>query len=121
MRKIVGVDIGAVFDGKVLSTQVQYLDFTGIMNFTEINLLGLFAAFVFSSISGAAWFNPKTFLNLWLKERGMNSASLKSSPHKPALLYSATAIGVLVQTLTLGLIINALAMGGAGAIIAFFN
>jgi hypothetical protein len=78
------------------------------MTFTGLNLLGVLLAFVVSFISGAIWFGPKTFYPVWMKARGIESGQLTANQNKPVLLFGGTIIGVLVQTLTLGLIINSL-------------
>jgi hypothetical protein len=48
-----------------------------------------------------------------MKERGIESGQLNANQNKPALLFGGTIIGVLVQTLTLGLIITSLQHAGA--------
>ncbi len=78
------------------------------MTFTGLNLLGVLLAFVVSFISGAIWFGPKTFYPVWMKARGIESGQLTANQNKPVLFFGGTIIGVLVQTLTLGLIINSL-------------
>ena len=78
------------------------------MTFTGLNLLGVLLAFVVSFISGAIWFGPKTFYPVWMKARGIESGQLAANQNKPVLLFGGTIIGVVVQTLTLGLIINSL-------------
>jgi hypothetical protein len=77
-----------------------------IMTFNGMNLLGVLLAFLFSFISGAIWFGPKTFYPVWMKARGIESGQLTTQQNKPALLFGGTIIGILVQTLTLGLIIT---------------
>lgn len=78
------------------------------MTFNELNILGVFLAFACSFISGAIWFGPKTFYPIWMKERGIASGQLNKNQNKPVLLFGGTILGVLVQTITLGLIINSL-------------
>ncbi len=78
------------------------------MTFTGLNLLGVLLAFAISFISGGIWFGPKTFYPVWMKARGIESGQLNANQNKPALLFGGTIIGVLIQTLTLGLIINSL-------------
>ncbi|CAB4332590.1 MAG: DUF1761 family protein [Actinobacteria bacterium] len=78
------------------------------MTFSELNLLGVLAAFAVSFISGGIWFGPKTFYPVWMKEKGIASGQLTQQQNKPALMFGGTILGVLVQTLTLGLIINSL-------------
>jgi hypothetical protein len=76
------------------------------MTFDGLNWLGVFVAFLFSFISGAIWFGPKTFYPVWMKARGISSGQLTSQQNKPTLLFGGTIVGVLIQTLTLGLIIT---------------
>jgi len=78
------------------------------MTFSGLNLLGVILAFFVSFVSGAIWFGPKTFYPVWMKERGVKTGQLNTQQNKPVLLFGGTTIGVLVQTLTLGLIINSL-------------
>lgn len=78
------------------------------MTFTGLNIVGVLVAFVVSFISGGIWFGPKTFYPIWMKARGIASGQLNSNQNKPAILFGSTIIGILVQTLTLGLIINSL-------------
>jgi hypothetical protein len=47
-----------------------------------------------------------------MKERGIASGQLNSNQNKPVLLFGGTILGVLIQTLTLGLIINSLQHAG---------
>ena len=82
------------------------------MTFTGVNLIGILAAFGFSFVSGAIWFGPKTFYPIWMKERGIATGQLNSNQNKPVLLFGGTILGVLIQTLTLGLIINSLQHAG---------
>ena len=82
------------------------------MTFTGLNIVGVIVAFGFSFVSGAIWFGPKTFYPIWMKERGIASGQLKSTQNKPALLFGGTILGVILQTLTLGLIINSIQHAG---------
>ena len=77
------------------------------MTFTGINIVGLIIATVVSFISGGIWFGPKTFYPVWMKLRGTTPDQLQNN-HNPGILFGATFVGVLVQTLTLGLIVNSL-------------
>ena len=81
------------------------------MTFTGLNLVGVLVAFVVSFISGGIWFGPKTFYPIWMKAKGIPSGQLDSNQNKPVLLFGGTIIGVLIQTLTLGLIINSISVG----------
>lgn len=83
------------------------------MTLTGFNFAGILVAFGFSFVSGAIWFGPKTFYPIWMKERGISSGQLDSNQNKPVLLFGGTILGVLIQTLTLGLIINSLQQAGA--------
>jgi len=92
------------------------------MTFTGLNLVSILVAFGFSFVSGAIWFGPKTFYPVWMKAKGNASGQLTGEQNKPALLFGGTILGVLIQTLTLGIIINSLqshdsnfgALNGAG-------
>lgn len=78
------------------------------MTFTEFNFLGILVAFFISFISGAIWFGPKTFYPVWMRAKGNASGQLTGEQNKPVLLFGGTIVGLLIQTLTLGLIINSL-------------
>ena len=78
------------------------------MTFSDLNLVGVVVAFFVSFISGAIWFGPKTFYPVWMKAKSNATGQLTSSQNKPVLLFGGTILGVLIQTLTLGLIINSL-------------
>jgi hypothetical protein len=78
------------------------------MTFSGLNFIGILVAFAVSFISGAIWFGPKTFYPIWMKARGIASGQLNTNQNKPAILFGGTIVGVLIQTLTLGLIINSL-------------
>ena len=78
------------------------------MTFSEFNFIGIIVAFFVSFISGAIWFGPKTFYPVWMKAKGIASGQLTTQQNKPALLFGGTIVGVLVQTLTLGVIITSL-------------
>ena len=82
------------------------------MTINGLNFLGILVAFGFSFVSGAIWFGPKTFYPIWMKERGIASGELNSNQNKPFLLFGGTIIGVAIQTLTLGLIINSIQHAG---------
>jgi Protein of unknown function (DUF1761) len=82
------------------------------MTFTGFNFLSILVAFGFSFVSGAIWFGPKTFYPIWMKERGISSGQLNSNQNKPVILFGGTILGVIIQTLTLGLIIDSLQHAG---------
>ena len=78
------------------------------MTFSDLNLVGVVVAFFVSFISGAIWFGPKTFYPVWMRAKGNATGQLTTSQNKPVLLFGGTILGVLIQTLTLGLIMNSL-------------
>ena len=78
------------------------------MTISGLNFIGILVAFGFSFVSGAIWFGPKTFYPVWMRARGNASGQLTSAQNKPALLFGGTILGVLIQTLTLGVVINSL-------------
>ena len=82
------------------------------MTFTDFNFVSIVVAFGFSFVSGAIWFGPKTFYPIWMKERGIATGQLNSNQNKPALLFGGTILGVILQTLTLGLVINSIQQAG---------
>ena len=71
-----------------------------------LNWFGILIAFLFSFVSGAIWFGPKTFYPIWMRARGIASGQLSSQQNKPVILFGGTILGILIQTLTLGLIIT---------------
>ena len=78
------------------------------MTFSGLNFIGILVAFAISFVSGGIWFGPKTFYPIWMKARGISSGQLNENQNKPVILFGSTIVGVLIQTLTLGLIINSL-------------
>ena len=82
------------------------------MTFTDFNFVSIIVAFGFSFESGAIWFGPKTFYPIWMKERGIATGQLNSNQNKPVLLFGGTILGVILQTLTLGLVINSIQHAG---------
>lgn len=78
------------------------------MTFSSLNFVGILVAFAISFVSGGIWFGPKTFYPIWMKAKGIASGQLDSNQNKPAIMFGSTIVGVLIQTLTLGLIINSL-------------
>jgi len=74
--------------------------------FEGLNWLGILVAFLFSFISGAIWFGPKTFYPIWMRARGIASGQLTSQQNKPVILFGGTIVGILIQNLTLGFIIT---------------
>ncbi len=78
------------------------------MTFSGLNFVGILVAFAISFVSGGIWFGPKTFYPIWMKAKGIASGQLDSNQNKPAIMFGSTIVGVLIQTLTLGLIINSL-------------
>ena len=82
------------------------------MTFQGFNYLSLVIAFGFSFVSGAIWFGPKTFYPIWMRARGIPSGQLTANQNKPVVLFGGTIVGVLVQTITLGLVMNSLRVHG---------
>ena len=78
------------------------------MTFSGLNLVGVLVAFLVSFVSGAIWFGPKTFYPVWMRAKGNASGQLTGEQNKPVLLFGGTIVGILVQTLTLGLIITSI-------------
>jgi hypothetical protein len=83
------------------------------MTFSGVSIAGILVAFVFSFISGAIWFGPKTFYPVWMRAKGNASGQLTAEQNKPALLFGGTILGILIQTITLAVIINSLQANGA--------
>jgi len=83
------------------------------MTFSGISIVGILVAFLFSFISGAIWFGPKTLYPVWMKAKGNSSGQLTVEQNKPALLFGGTMLGILIQTVTLAVIINSLQAKGA--------
>ena len=76
------------------------------MSFEGLNFLGVLVAFLFSFVSGAIWFGPKTFYPIWMRARGIASGQLTTQQNKPVILFGGTIVGILIQTLTLAFIIT---------------
>ena len=82
------------------------------MTFQGFNYLSLVIAFGFSFVSGAIWFGPKTFYPIWMRARGIPSGQITANQNKPVILFGGTIVGVLIQTITLGLVMNSLRVHG---------
>ena len=78
------------------------------MTFSGLNIVGLLVAFIVSFISGAIWFGPKTFYPVWMKARGIASGQLDENQNKPALLFGGTMLGIAIQVVVLGGVINSI-------------
>jgi hypothetical protein len=78
------------------------------MTFSGLNFIGILVAFIVSFASGGIWFGPKTFYPIWMKAKGVPTGQLNENQNKPVLLFGGTVVGVLIQTLTLGVIITSL-------------
>lgn len=78
------------------------------MTVDGLNFLGILIAFVFSFVSGAIWFGPKTLYPVWMRARGIPSGQLTAQQNKPALLFGGTFVGIVIQTLTLGVVITSI-------------
>ena len=81
------------------------------MTFHGLNFVGILIAFFVSFASGGLWFGPKTFYPVWMRAKGNSSGELTASQNKPAKLFGGTIVGVLIQTLTVGLIVTSLQSG----------
>lgn len=81
------------------------------MTISGLNFVGVLLATFVSIASGGMWFGPKTFYPVWMKARGIESGRL-SKDHNPAVLFGGTIVGVLIQTLTLGIVLTSLAHAG---------
>ena len=81
------------------------------MTISGLNFVGVILAFIVSFASGGIWFGPKTFYPIWMKARGIESGQLTTQQNKPALLFGGTILGVLIQTITLGVIITSISVG----------
>ena len=81
------------------------------MTISGLNFVGVLLAFIVSFASGGIWFGPKTFYPVWMKAKGIESGQLTTQQNKPALLFGGTILGVLIQTLTLGIIITSIGVG----------
>ena len=82
------------------------------MTFSGLNFLGVLIAIVISFISGGIWFGPKTFYPIWMRARGVQSGQLTLQQNKPAVMFGGTFLGIIAQTLTLGVIITSLHKAG---------
>lgn len=78
------------------------------MTISGLNFVGVLLAFIVSFASGGIWFGPKTFYPVWMKAKGIATGQLTTQQNKPALLFGGTILGVLIQTLTLGVIITSI-------------
>ena len=81
-------------------------EYTRAMNILlELNWLAILVAFLAFFIIGAIWFSPKTFYPVWVKALGTDPQNAPNG-HGPALTFGLTALGALVQVVTLAIVIH---------------
>lgn len=74
------------------------------MSLPELNWLAVLAGFVVYFVTGAIWFGPKTFYPVWMRAKGQDPQN-PPGLHGPGLLFGLTALGALVQVLTLAIVL----------------
>ena len=77
----------------------------------ELNWLAILLAFVAFFVIGAIWFGPKTFYPAWVRAMGSDPQQSPNA-HGPALVFGLTALGALVQVVTLAVVIGFASAGG---------
>ena len=81
------------------------------MILAELNWLAILLAFVAFFAIGAIWFGPKTFYPLWVKALGSDPQEAPNG-HGMAVVFGLTALGALVQVITLAIVIEFAAASG---------
>jgi hypothetical protein len=74
----------------------------------DINWLAVLAGFGVYFITGAIWFGPKTFYPAWARLRGKNPDEMQGH-HGMVVVFGSTAVGALVQVLTLAVVLGFIA------------
>ena len=85
-----------------------------MLDFTSLNWLAVIACVVVSMISGAIWYNPKTFFPAWWKAIGKDENE-KPGGENMGIVWGMTVLGSLVQAIFVGLFVNALGNANSGA------
>ena len=79
------------------------------MNFSSINWLAVVVCVIFSMVSGALWYNPKTFFTIWWKGIGKTDKDVPGTANMP-LTWTLTILSSAVQAVAMSFMVNA--MGG---------
>ena len=76
------------------------------MDFSMINWLAVAVCVVVSMISGALWYNPKTFFPAWWKAVGKSETP--GMQGNMSMTWALTVLSSLVQAIFMALLVNAL-------------
>jgi hypothetical protein len=87
------------------------------MDFRSINWLAVVACVVVSMVSGALWYNPKTFFPIWWKGIGKMDQDTPGTSNM-TLTWGLTMFSSFVQAVAMALMVNAMGglMGGASLV-----
>ena len=79
------------------------------MDFTAINWLAVIVCVIVSMVSGALWYNPKTFFPAWWKGIGKSDTDAPGASNI-TMTWVLTVLSSFVQVVAMALMVNA--MGG---------
>jgi len=84
------------------------------MDFSAINWLAVIVCVVVSMISGAIWYNPKTFFPIWWKGIGKGEQDTPGGTNM-GVVWGLTILASLVQAIFMALFVHALGSLNGGA------
>ncbi|RJP55059.1 MAG: DUF1761 domain-containing protein [Anaerolineaceae bacterium] len=89
------------------------------MDFSTINWLAVIVCVVISMVSGALWYNPKTFFNAWWQVVG--GGREQPGTENMGVTWGLTILSSFVQAVAVTFMINAMgsATAGSGALTGF--
>jgi hypothetical protein len=95
------------------------------MDFSSVNWLAVIACVVVSMVSGAIWYNPKVFFNIWWKGIGKSEDDAPQSENM-GMTWALTVLAAFVQAVGMSFMVTAvgsqMTMGitaGSGALTGF--
>jgi len=86
------------------------------MDFSSINWLAVIACVVVSMVSGFAWYNPKTFFDIWWKGIGKTEKDDPGSAHNMGLVWGLTVLSSFVQAVFMSVMVTALGKLSPGGV-----
>ncbi len=78
------------------------------MDFGSINWLAVVACVILSMVSGAIWYNPKTFFPAWWKGIGKSESDVPGAAGSMAMTWVLTILASFVQAVFMSLMVTAM-------------
>lgn len=77
------------------------------MTLTGFSWWGFLIGSIFTFVSAAIWFGPKTFYPVWIKAKGME-APTRETASSPLYMFGGTIASILVEVFSVGYIVNSI-------------